>query len=449
MRSRLNVKMPTLTGLISLCLVLNLFLLRPTALGEKWTPLGMMLAIPLVGLHMLHTSRKKAFSNPMLRREMTVLFCLLAAYWLYVGPISIGFNRSELVWTMKELWTTLVIVLAYGAFLLDEQANRLFFRKLCTIVGLLGLSSVITVALSYLLGSRLPLYLFTIAIKGYTEENADLTAATGAVYFPFSMLYTDFVSGSVKLDRYCAFFREAGIYQAVACFCLAYEAFTRRSKIVMFGLVGGTICAFSSLGVTLLVLTLGTIHLFSRARIKPASVFITAVLVGVSYPAALYTPYIGLADKAVTHGTSLSDREASIHRALETVQHNPFGYGLFTGKEDNDGICLLAQLGMIGLFGFSCQVLIMSGFRPGQARNWRKVAACAPLVITALVSQPIAGAPMSYVIVMAFIPAASRRAAGLRTYAHSHAPQPSYHPAYGPVQEPVPPPVGSMERLTT
>jgi hypothetical protein len=118
----------------------------------------------------------------------------------------------------------------------------------------------------------------------------------------------------------------------------------------------------------------------------------------------MYTPYIGLEDKAVTHGSSLSDRSRSIERALEDVRRNPLGNGLYSSLGTNDGICLLAELGMIGLFGFVCKVLLLSGLRLGPGRDWKKVAACAPLLITALVSQPIAGAPMMYVIGMVFVP---------------------------------------------
>jgi hypothetical protein len=82
----------------------------------------------------------------------------------------------------------------------------------------------------------------------------------------------------------------------------------------------------------------------------------------------------------------------------------PLGVGLFSGKERNDGISLLAQIGMIGLFGFACQVVMLSAWRPGTKANWSKIGACAPLLITALFAQPIAGAPTIYVILLAYLP---------------------------------------------
>ena len=403
-------KLPRVTEFVSLALVINLLLMRPAALGETYTSIAMALALPLTGLHALHHCRQTRYSNAAIRWDMSALFCLLALYWLYVSVTSIWFEMSQLDWVVKELLTTIVIVLAYGAFLLDEHANRTFFRTLCTVISVLGMSSVITVLLSLVLGGKESLFLFTIDVKGYTDPALKQQAATGAIYFPFSMLYGDYVSGAVKFDRYCGFFREAGIYQAAACVCLAYEAFTRRSKWVMLGLAGGTICAFSSLGIALLAMTIGLISLFSGKRVRAWRVIVTVVMIAAVYPVSMYTPYIGLEDKAMTHGASLSDRSVSIERGLEDMRRNPWGYGLYSSLRHNDGICLIAQLGMIGLFGFGCQVLMLSGLRAGPGRNWKKVATCAPLLITALVSQPLTGAPITYVIAMMFIPAAARRA---------------------------------------
>jgi hypothetical protein len=401
---RYSVKGPDFTGVVSLGLVLNLFLMRPMALGETYTSLGMVLAVPLVYLHIWHNTKRTRYSNAVIRWDIASLLSLLGVYWVYICPISIVFEMSQLDWVLKEFVTTLMIALVYGMFLIDVEANRRFFRTLCTVISVLGLSSVITVVLTAILGSKDALFLFSLNVKGYTEITLHQETSTGAIYFPFSMLYGDYVSGTVKLDRYCAFFREAGIYQAVACFCLAYEAFTRRSKLVMSGLVGGTICAFSSLGIALLAMSIGTIFLFSGSRVASWRVVITAVMIGLVYPVSMYTPYIGLEDKALTHGASLSDRSSSIERGLQDVRRNPFGNGLYSSLGKNDGICLLAELGMIGLFGFACKVLLLSGLRLGPGLNWKKVATCAPLLITALVSQPIAGAPVMLVIGMAFVP---------------------------------------------
>ncbi|MFM0052773.1 hypothetical protein [Caballeronia grimmiae] len=392
--------------LISLGLVLNLFLMRPSALGERYTAIGVLIAPLLTGMYLFHTQRQLRYTTPRLRAETAGLLAMLAMYWTYVAPVSILNERSQLDWTLYELITTGIIALSYSAFLLDVNANRLFFRQLCTVVALLGLSSLLTELLTLWLGSKSSLYLFSLPIKGYAKYTQDPRAATGAIYFPFSMLYSDFASGTVKFDRYCAFFREAGIYQAVACFCLIYEALTRRSRFLLACLVGGIICAFSTLGIALLALSLGLLFTLSgrsRRLVLPRLIVAGAIAMA-AWPVALYTPYIGIEDKVRTHGESITDRSRSIDRGLAHLAKQPFGVGLFSGTEKNDGISLLAQIGMIGLFGFACQVVMLSAWRPGVRPNWSKMGACAPLLITALFAQPIAGAPTIYVILLAYLP---------------------------------------------
>jgi hypothetical protein len=414
MRNRVFLRTPTFNDIISLGLVLNVFLMRPAALGQSLSWIAMVVSVVLVGAYLILNRGKQRFTHPQLRMEMLGLCILVAAYWVYIGPISALFGRSNLEYTIRELVTTVAIVIPYAIFLVDAKANRTFFRQLCTLISLLGISSLVTVALSFWLGSRDPLFLFTLNVKGYTDNSLDSTAAVGAVYFPLSMLYTDFVSGAVSLDRYCAFFREAGIYQAVACFFFVYEAFTRRSWFVILGLLSGIILAFSSLGIVLLATTIGLIYLFDSQRLHAGRAVVAVIFISLAYPLAMYTPFIGLEDKLDTHSTSVSDRSEAIDRGIDAVSRNPVGYGLFSSTGENDGICLISSLGAIGIFGFLCQFLILSGWRPGSRERWRKVVACSPLLITALVSEPIAGEPMIYIVLMAYIPRLYRELATLQ-----------------------------------
>jgi hypothetical protein len=414
MRSHISSHYGVLQHLISLGLIFNLFLMRPSALGQSLSWVAIVLSTALVGAHFTFAPQSQRFTNSQLRSEMIALFGFLSAYWLYIGPISTFFNQSDLEFTLKDLVTTALIAIPYAIYLVDERANRAFFRKFCTVVSLLGLSCLVTTILTLCLGSRDPLFLFAVDVKGYTEHTPYATAQVGDVYFPLSMLYMDFVSGTVRLDRYCAFFREAGIYQAVACFFLAYEMFTRRSWFVVVGLLSGVIFSFSSLGTVLIATTIGLIFLFGTQRFRASRAVIAALFISLAYPAAIYTPYIGLNDKGITHAESLSDRFDAIARSIDTVSKNPLGYGLFSSKVEIDGICLLARLGEIGIFGFLCHFLILSGWRPGPHKSWRKVAACVPLLATALLSEPIAGEPMINIIIMAYIPYVRRQARAMQ-----------------------------------
>ncbi len=400
-----------LARLLSLLLVLNLFLMRPAALGQRLSWIAIAASPVLSVALLLHERRSRHLSTHDLRSDIEWLGALLAIYWLYIGPISIVFGRSDLLLAAKEFVTTAIIVLPYALFLIDIRRNALFFRQFTLVVSLLGWSSLVTAVLSIALGSKDPLLLFSLNIKGYTDNALDPSSATGAVYFPLSMLYTDFTADSIVLSRYSGFFREAGIYQAMACFGLVYEACTRRSRAVMLGLLAGTILAFSSLGIALLALTIGALFLLSPSSSRVARAGLAFLFVGAAYPIALFTPVIGLQEKLLTHGTSISDRSVAIAHGLRAVAGNPFGYGLFSTNEANSAICLVASLGMLGLIGFTIQCLILSGWRPGSRAGLAKVVACAPILVTALISQPIAGAPMTYVIAMVSVPSAiaSRR----------------------------------------
>ena len=144
---------------------------------------------------------------------------------------------------------------------------------------------------------------------------------------------------------------------------------------------------------------------------------VTVIALASIYPLAMYTPYIGLKDKSTTHSGSLSDRSEAISRGLERAGDNPFGYGMYSSQTLNIGICLLSSMGGIGIFGFACQAMILSGWRPGSGASWKKLAACAPILVTALISEPIAGEPAAYILVMAYLPVVRRQAAAQQRYA--------------------------------
>lgn len=176
------------------------------------------------------------------------------------------------------------------------------------------------------------LYLFPIKVAGYEDTNSDLQLGTGAIYFPFSMLYGEFSSEDFVLYRFSGFFREAGIYQAVGCFCLAYESFTRNSKIIKFGLISGIICALSSAGIVMLFLTIGMIYLYgSKFSHKKLIVIIFSFIF--LYPAALYTPLIGLNYKKDTHSESITDRVESVDDGINSIKDNFYGNGLFSATK--------------------------------------------------------------------------------------------------------------------
>lgn len=392
------MRKPRLVNFIPPCLVLNLFLMRPSALGQSFQGLSLGIAVALFVLHFMLRRRAVLTTTPVGKVEMRWYVLAFVLFWAYQIPVAIV-GESNLEYVAKEFISGLVVFVCYGSVLMQPEENKRFFRFLCTLIAMIGASSGITLLLGSIIGFE-PLYLTQIKVAGYEGALLDDTISSGTLYFPFSMLYSKFTSGEAEFMRFNGFFREAGIYQAVACFCIFYEYYTRRSKLVMIGAAVGSFAAFSSIGILLLLMTVGAIFVM-RIRGLLAKLLLVAVFGLAAYPVALYTPYIGLESKQETHSTSITDRTGAMNNAWGTLAEHPFGNGLFSGIEANAGINLVAASGQIGIIGFLLQAFMLSGWRLQRGRAARlKLLICAPLLITALISQPIAGSPMMYVLPM-------------------------------------------------
>ncbi|HSV48372.1 MAG TPA: hypothetical protein VLJ58_21465, partial [Ramlibacter sp.] len=84
----------------------------------------------------------------------------------------------------------------------------------------------------------------------------------------------------------------------------------------------------------------------------------------------------------------------------------PFGTGPFSGESNGvtSGINLIASLASLGFFGVLMQLLLMSGWSFALDRaSVQRVVCCLPVLITALTSQPLVGAPMVYLIALCVI----------------------------------------------
>jgi len=407
------MKKISLMTLFSTALVMNTFLMRPAALGQEYAPIAMILSVALVGGYLALRGCHERIILKANRRDILFTVSIIVLYWLYELPLGIV-QGSDTMLLAKDFLSSVTITICYAVFLIEENENRTFFRIFTMILALLGWSSIITFTLSQIFGLD-PLLLFSLRVKGYDAATISATGGqqvtTGAVYFPFSMMYSVFTSaGGSVLNRYSNFFREAGIYQAVSVLCFAYECFTRRSKFVLIGLTAGTVASLSTLGLVLLPLTAGLVYITQR-RVSIARLILFGGFAIVAAAALVFTPAVGLADKLETHGSSVTDRSDAIDRGIESIWINPVGTGLFSEKRAGDSICLLAAITAIGVIGFACQALVLSGIRPAARAFNPKVVICFPLLVTALFSQPIGGSGMTGVLTMAFVSATTRRRA--------------------------------------
>jgi hypothetical protein len=246
---------------------------------------------------------------------------------------------------------------------------------------------------------RQRLYLFEVPIRGYEFGAGEV----GAVYFPFSMLYSAGTPG-FGFARFSGFFVEAGVFQAAACFCFVYESLTRRSRWTRFGHIAAVVSSLSSIGVVLIVTSQALLYVHRR-RLTLKSIVLGTILISLAGGLALYAPGIGLVNKAQFASASITDRTEATRKGIQDVLDNPWGTGPNSAREHNAGITLLAAASAIGIMGFIFQFLILSGIH-GIHSSGRipKMLVCFPLLVTALLSQPIAVSGMVYVLAMVWVP---------------------------------------------
>jgi uncharacterized membrane protein len=100
MKRRIASGIPAFEEMISLGLVVNLFLMRPAALGQTQSSLSMLLSVALGALYLAVTRNQQRETSVELRWEMLVLCALLATYWLYIAPLSVFLTRSN--WSSRS-----------------------------------------------------------------------------------------------------------------------------------------------------------------------------------------------------------------------------------------------------------------------------------------------------------------------------------------------------------
>lgn len=384
----------------SVILVMCLFLLRPSALGQNITPVGLFIVTLIAGLYVLKKNGVIRTSRRALE-GLLFLAILAVSYFLYEGIIAIIFGKSNLVYYLKEVVSAVIVIVGYGIFLIDSSNNRVFFRQTCVVVAVLGWSHVATLLLCQIVDPS-ALLITRIPIEGYENVGAK-GVEMGTIYFPVSMTYGQVEIMGHQVMRFCGFFREPGIFQAVACFCLAIESLTSRTRWVLIGLILGILTTLSTAGYFLMFFIIGAVNIVQGniTFIKGMAAIITVV---VGLYAVFQMPGIGISSKASSGGGSITDRVEGVQSGINTFLINPLGNGPFSNSNKYEAICLLASISSIGLLGFVLQVTILSGIRNGP--SWlrlRRVIACTPLLLTALISQPIAGAAVLYVFVMLWL----------------------------------------------
>lgn len=383
----------------SVILVANAFLLRPAAFGQNLSSVALVVSVVFLFFHLFSAknSRKNLYDLDNIR-AMKKLIALVFFYLFYVLLLFVIFQKSNLDYLLKEIVLTVGVVISYSVFLSRTDINEKFFNLMATLVSIIGWSGFFTILISQFVDVQL-LRVGGVEIEGY-ESYAGVDV--GGIYFPFTMIYGNFTTGDFVFYRVSGFFREPGIYQAICCSLVLYEGLGRCSKMVLIGLILGCILSLSSIGVLLLPMTLALLYALKKRKVTFRIFF---ALLSIPFGAFLIMnlPGIGLADKLVTHSTSISDRTEAMLNGVNSLWINPLGYGLFGNASQNSGINMIAALGSIGVVGFILQFFILSGYRFNlNYSSICRIGFCVPIVVTSVFSQPIYGAPMVYIFTMVF-----------------------------------------------
>jgi hypothetical protein len=373
-------------------LITAAFLIRPSALGQNYTVLGVVLQSVALFLHLVEAL---LLNRLVVSKNSLTVTVLVAGLWLYLLVQAAVAQSQGLENVIKASIVHLVTIFVFGLILGDAAANRAFFRLFVVVLSLLGASALITTLLSLFvpLGS---LYLGHIGIEGY--EYRDFIG-NGDLYFPFSLQYGLF--GDALWPRFMGLFTEPGILQAFALWAVVYVLNEPLPRLTLIPLISGVMTALSTAGVALLPATL-LFWMAFRTRIDTMIKPIFALAGGsLAVIAFLYTPVVGASDKMEVYSVSLTARLYSTVQGLSLALEHPFGVGLYDVLVDDSGINLLAVAGQIGVVGF---LLVIAVFVAPLLTNTNPAAygiAMFPIFVTSLVSQPLLDAPLVYVMLLA------------------------------------------------
>ena len=370
--------------------------MRPAMLGEDWTPVAITL-VPALSAVVLFIGRRSF--RPSLRHVAPLVVSNF--FWAYQLGLAV-FRGYHALDAFKGFITQITIVNSFCLVLSIPKYQRHFFTWFTYCVSFLGISSLITWALLFLFPvDYLSLYRYT------THPGVTGTGYEYQFLFPCSVLYHEMDMASwhdaTVLYRFSGGFREVGILQAFAAFCIIYSYIHKLPRWVYIGLFAALLLCFSTLGAAGLLAGFGFL-VVARSKLGIVEkLFIGCTLTALAVTAFLYTPYIGYFDKMQTHGGSFSDRT--------DMMENGVRYGLTTlfGAEQASvlnerhvAICFLGQASVIGIIGFCLGTGMY--LVPLLSRTTDRAAYFAlvlPLLITGMVAQPMLEAPLT--LIMCFV----------------------------------------------
>lgn len=385
-----------LLNLKILVMLITVFCLRPSAFGQQFTTYGLIFAfvalfINYIEMNISVKATKKTIIIPKLHIYLIISLTLLWSY-LMIHGVFVDSNGQE--FTVKALYSNLIIGFIFVVLLSDLKSNYLFFKTLIIIIILMCLSFCITFILSKFVGGIDNLKIISLNIEGYNNS--------GSIFFPFTQIYGVLNFGDVQLFRAQGFFRESGIFQAFiiwALFNLKYFKLNNWYNKLL--LIIGLVSTFSTIGIAICFI------IWSLRLFMYKNKILAIAILSLGLYSALYAPYIGVISKAETHGASIDDRSNATTRGLENLSENIVGTGLYNQDEfyiENGNINLLAMSYTLGLLGLLLVLLMyflpLIVFKSNEDKK-KYLLSILPFFLTLLFSQPILDAPFIFIMLLA------------------------------------------------
>lgn len=369
--------------MIALLLLAATMCVRPTFLGDSYSYIG-CLSVLAVGLLSTRINRIDMRSA----RKLILSLGSSIVLWLFLLAHS-ALNGVANYYALSAF--VQISACAFGGILClsNKNVHENYFSYFRLFLAVMSISFLITTLLSGALG------LSHLFITRLTTTNYD---GISALYFPFTQSYGAKWYSGLYVPRLGAWFRESGIAQAFfACAILSKpELKTFRDWGLLALLVLGGIGAQSTTGLAVIAFAVAmrlirerSIHPIVKAALVIYAVYISATALNFF----LNDTSIGVKSKLET--ASYIDRHLQMQSGLNAFRVNPLGYGVYSDASPY-GINLIASLGSIGVIG---ALLVISNIVCGVLGSYDRVGKAllmAPLVFTALTSQPLLDAGLVY-----------------------------------------------------
>lgn len=375
-------------NIVVLFMLVSYFFVRPSALGQDYSTIGIISAILAFIIYFVFFS-KRIKINLISNKNIYVLL-INNIFWIYLLGHS-WINKSEgILFTLKAFISNLVIIIIFFVLLNDKVINKKFFKALFNIIKFSIISWIITVVISIIIPLE-SLYIFKLPLQTYDSS--------GSIYFPFTILYGFMTVGSIKLPRLLSLFRESGIAQMIFIWYIfnleSYNLNTKFNKII---LILGTVATFSTSGIFILFFIFALKYLIKNNNFKN---YIMALAISLFSIYILFNaPYIGIKNKMITHGESISIRMNMVIRGIDKFIDNPLGIGMYGDLATaNSNINLIASMYVIGIIGVIIYITIYIFPIRYMSKNEKinYITSIMSIFITGLLSQPLLDAPGLYI----------------------------------------------------